>query len=69
MNTAESASLGSLGGLTPTDGAHLDGGDDGTRGNPADGCCFTFGPKVEVNEHCNAFVYYYPKLNTDLPCF
>ena len=38
-------------------------------GNPSDSCCFTFGPKVEVNEHCNAFVYYYPKLNTDLPCF
>lgn len=38
-------------------------------GNPADGCCFTFGPRVEVNEHCNAFVYYYPKLGTDLPCF
>jgi type IV pilus assembly protein PilB len=37
MNTAESASLGSLGGLTPTDGAHLDGGDDTARGNPADG--------------------------------
>jgi hypothetical protein len=38
-------------------------------GNPNDGCCFTFGPKVETNEHCNAFVYYYPKLDTDIPCF
>ena len=37
MSTAESASLGSLGGLTPTDGANLDGGDDSPRGNPADG--------------------------------
>jgi hypothetical protein len=22
-------------------------------------CCYTFGPKVEVNEHCNVFLYYY----------
>ncbi len=30
---------------------------------PADqqDCCYTFGPIVEKNEHCNAFVYYYPK--------
>lgn len=38
-------------------------------GNPNDGCCFAFGPKVETSEHCNAFVYYYPKLATDIPCF
>jgi type IV pilus assembly protein PilB len=38
MNTAESASLGSLGGLTPTDAGHLEGGDpEAPRGNPADG--------------------------------
>jgi hypothetical protein len=24
-------------------------------------CCYRFGPQVDVNEHCNAFVYYYPK--------
>lgn len=24
-------------------------------------CCYTFGPIVERNEHCNAFVYYWPK--------
>jgi hypothetical protein len=24
-------------------------------------CCYTFGPLVEKNEHCNIFVYYYPK--------
>jgi hypothetical protein len=24
-------------------------------------CCYTFGPIVEKNEHCNLFVYYYPK--------
>jgi hypothetical protein len=30
-------------------------------------CCYTFGPKVETSEHCNAFVYYYPKVN-DVLC-
>jgi hypothetical protein len=24
-------------------------------------CCYAFGPQVEQNEHCNIFVYYYPK--------
>ena len=24
-------------------------------------CCYKFGPIVETSEHCNAFVYYYPK--------
>jgi hypothetical protein len=38
-------------------------------GDPDRGCCFRFGPKVETSEHCNAFVYYYPKLDTDIPCF
>lgn len=31
-------------------------------------CCYTFGPIVERNEHCNAFVYYYPKQD-DVTCF
>lgn len=31
-------------------------------------CCYTFGPIVEKNEHCNAFVYYYPK-SDDVNCF
>ena len=31
-------------------------------------CCYTFGPIVEKNEHCNAFVYYYPKAD-DITCF
>ncbi|MEZ4302259.1 MAG: hypothetical protein R3B70_45445 [Polyangiaceae bacterium] len=31
-------------------------------------CCYTFGPIVEVNEHCNIFVYYYPKQD-DVNCF
>ena len=39
-------------------------------GDPANQCCFTFGPKVETNEHCNAFVYYYPRrTDTDVNCF
>lgn len=39
-------------------------------GDPAKECCFTFGPKVEQNEHCNAFIYYYPKRpDTDVNCF
>ena len=29
-------------------------------GDPQGDCCYTFGPIVEENEHCNAFVYYYP---------
>ena len=31
-------------------------------------CCYTFGPIVDKNEHCNAFVYYYPKQD-DVNCF
>jgi len=31
-------------------------------------CCYTFGPVVEQNEHCNAFIYYYPKQD-DVNCF
>jgi hypothetical protein len=31
-------------------------------------CCYRFGPIVEKNEHCNAFVYYYPKQD-DVICF
>ncbi|MEO8552239.1 MAG: hypothetical protein ABI678_19820 [Kofleriaceae bacterium] len=35
----------------------------------ANDCCYTFGPKVETSEHCNAFVYYYPKAEGDVSCF
>jgi hypothetical protein len=39
-------------------------------GDPANGCCFTFGGMVEFQEHCNAFVYYYPANDTtDVNCF
>jgi hypothetical protein len=31
-------------------------------------CCYAFGPSVDENEHCNAFVYYYPKAD-DVNCF
>jgi hypothetical protein len=34
----------------------------------ANDCCYTFGPKVETSEHCNAFVYYYPKIQGDVLC-
>jgi hypothetical protein len=37
-------------------------------GDPADSCCFTFGGHVDSQEHCNAFVYYYPKAQ-DVNCF
>lgn len=36
---------------------------------PTDDCCYTFGPVVEGSEHCNAFIYYYPKVaRTDIFC-
>ena len=37
-------------------------------GDMNDSCCFTFGGKVEFQEHCNAFVYFYPKTR-DVGCF
>ena len=51
----------------PTACANPDGGvPDG--GKPGDECCYTFGPHVDQNEHCNAFIYYYPK-QADINCF
>jgi hypothetical protein len=44
---------------------------DKTKYSTADAdldCCYTFGPIVEKNEHCNIFVYYYPKQD-DVNCF
>ena len=43
--------------------AALDAYDQATYGTPPSAldCCYTFGPFVEKNEHCNAFVYYYPR--------
>lgn len=40
----------------------------GSCGDPNDSCCFTFGGRVESQEHCNAFIYYYPKVQ-DYSCF
>ena len=31
-------------------------------------CCYVFGGNTDVGEHCNAFVYFYPKLTTDVFC-
>jgi hypothetical protein len=49
-------------GLDAFDGQHF-----GTPASDQD-CCYTFGPLVDFNEHCNAFVYYYPKQD-DVNCF
>jgi len=38
-------------------------------GNPTPTCCYEFGPRVDINEHCNAFIYYWPKISTDVNCF
>ncbi len=34
----------------------------------ANDCCYTFGPSVDANEHCNAFVYYYPRATEPAIC-
>ncbi|MBA3396782.1 MAG: hypothetical protein H0T89_29395 [Deltaproteobacteria bacterium] len=31
-------------------------------------CCYTFGGNTDVGEHCNVFLYYYPKVNSDIFC-
>jgi hypothetical protein len=31
-------------------------------------CCYTFGGNTDVGEHCNVFLYYYPKAQTDVFC-
>ena len=31
-------------------------------------CCYTFGGNTDVGEHCNLFLYYYPKLSSDQFC-
>jgi hypothetical protein len=46
----------------------LDAYDVATHKDAKPDCCYTFGPIVERNEHCNAFVYYYPK-QADVNCF
>lgn len=44
------------------------GGLDALDEQGANDCCYTFGPQVEANEHCNIFVYYYPK-SDNINCF
>lgn len=42
---------------------------DAVDKSPDKDCCYTFGPIVEKNEHCNVFVYYWPKqAATDIAC-
>jgi hypothetical protein len=36
--------------------------------SPAKDCCYTFGGNTDVGEHCNVFMYYYPKVSTDIFC-
>ena len=32
-------------------------------------CCYTFGPRVSTQEHCNVFLYYWPRVrDTDVFC-
>ena len=38
-----------------------------TPANQVD-CCYTFGSQVDKNEHCNAFIYYYPETQ-NVNCF
>ena len=36
--------------------------------SPNKDCCYTFGGNTDVGEHCNVFLYYYPKVDTDIFC-
>jgi hypothetical protein len=54
-------------GLNAVDMAPHPGAPNGTPASQVD-CCYTFGPLVDKNEHCNAFVYYYPKQD-NVNCF
>lgn len=31
-------------------------------------CCFTFGGNTDIGEHCNVFLYYYPRVDSDVFC-
>ncbi len=31
-------------------------------------CCYTFGAAVETSEHCNLFLYYYPRITENVTC-
>jgi hypothetical protein len=34
----------------------------------ANDCCYTFGGNTDVGEHCNVFLYYYPKVESNVFC-
>jgi hypothetical protein len=34
----------------------------------ANDCCYTFGGNTDIGEHCNVFLYYYPRVDTDVFC-
>jgi len=34
----------------------------------ANDCCYTFGGITDIGEHCNLFLYYYPKLDQPITC-
>ncbi len=34
----------------------------------ANDCCYTFGGNTDVGEHCNVFLYYYPRVDSDVFC-
>jgi hypothetical protein len=31
-------------------------------------CCYTFGGNTDIGEHCNVFLYYYPRVGSDVFC-
>ncbi|HEX4420136.1 MAG TPA: hypothetical protein VH165_19610 [Kofleriaceae bacterium] len=34
----------------------------------ANDCCYTFGGITDIGEHCNVFMYYYPKIDSNVFC-
>ncbi len=34
----------------------------------ANDCCYTFGGNTDIGEHCNVFLYYYPRVDSDVFC-
>lgn len=44
--------------------------DDVNAKDPLHGgdCCYTFGGNTDIGEHCNVFLYYYPRVDSDVFC-
>jgi hypothetical protein len=56
--------------MPPSDAAGGCAAVDARDPQKAGDCCYTFGPIVETSEHCNVFLYYYPKVDrSDITCF